>query len=154
MFSMLLMFLLMCLATMVGAQEIVANAGTIISTIPDQPTLSNIFDAIVELVVNWKVLGSFGIASAILSILIMCLKADFTDFLFKWSTKGHYVKILIIVILGQGAGIIAAISTGMKWQTAVFSGLITSGGAMVIYNAAKPLFKAIEIETNSAAKPL
>lgn len=151
-----LMFVLIALAVFFLGEafaQLTATA-TAVAAAPVAPTANEIMDAIANLLLNWKVLGPWGICSSIIIIIVMLLKSDWTDFFFKWSTKGPLVKQAIIVILGQVIGIMAAISQGTKWPTAIVAGLFVSGGAIVIYNAIKPLFKKVEVQINSAAKPL
>jgi len=112
--------------------------------IPDAPGAEQIIDAIVALISNWKVLGTWGIASSVLVIIVMILKSGFTDFLFKWNEQAPLVKRVIIVVLGQVIGIITTIATGTVWYSAVITGLFASGGAITIYEALKPLFAKSE----------
>ena len=129
----------------------VAFSQEVAATIPAQLPVNDLINAFMNLVTNWKVLGVWGLCAAIINIVVMILKADFTDKWFLWSTKGHLVKMLILVVLGQIEGIVISIQTGMIWWQAAISGLFISGGAIIIYNTAKPIFTKVDVAINSAA---
>jgi len=93
------------------------------------------------LISNWKAMGGLAIGIAFVNIAIMVLKASWTDKWFIWDTKAPLVKRAIIIVLGQVAGIMLMIVSGMKWYAAVIAGLITAGGAIAIYEAVAPIFK-------------
>ena len=133
-FNKMFLFMLMILLTTIA----LAQDGT-----PVDPalTLSQLFNMVIDLVTNWKILSGWVITSSILVILIGILKSNLTDALFLWHTKGPIIRRAVVVVLGQVLGIILAISTGVTWYSAIIIGLFTSGGAVIIYNVLKPLWK-------------
>ena len=101
--------------------------------------LDEAINATVALVKDYKSMGKLGAAIALLNLLIMLLK---TQLLGAWfSKKGPKTKRLLLVVFGQAMGILLAVEGGMGPLSAVIAGLITSGGAMAIYEAYKAAFK-------------
>ena len=86
---------------------------------------------------NWKSLGGLGICSLILLFLISLLKSKFGMGLFK--KLDPLVKRLVVTLLGQGVGIVGAMYGGAEWKIALVAGLLTSGGAVAIYEVTKPV---------------
>lgn len=87
---------------------------------------------------NWKSLGGLGISSLILLLLISLLSSPLSKGWF--GKKSKKIKRLVIAVLGQAVGITAGIYGGAVWYVAIVTGLITSMGAVTIFEAAKPLF--------------
>ena len=102
-------------------------------------TLDESIVAIVKLVQDWQNLGTMGLLMALLNILIMLLKSRFANEWFKKQKPG--LKRVILLALGQIMGILVSLQGGMGILESIISGLIVSGGAMAIFEAAKPLFK-------------
>lgn len=101
--------------------------------------VAGLIAAITALVTNWKALGTLGILSTILSILVGALK---TNLLGSWFMRWNpFAQRFFVVFLGQVVSIIALVTQGSSWLDASVSGLLVSGGAMAIYTAAKPLWK-------------
>jgi hypothetical protein len=101
--------------------------------------LSDVVDATGALVKDAKGMGKLGLAIAVLNLLIMFLKTQLAG---AWFAKrGPKTKRLLLVVFGQAAGILLAIEGGLSPLSAVIGGLITSGGAMLVYEAAKPFLK-------------
>jgi len=95
--------------------------------------------ATAALVKDYKGMGKLGGAVALLNLLIMLLK---TQLLGGWFNKrSPMTKRAILVAAGQALGILLAIEGGMGPLSAVIGGLITSGGAMAIYESVKPFLK-------------
>lgn len=105
--------------------------------IEDNPPvpISDIFNDAVELIKNWKGASVFVILSGVLTIIIEVGKQTFLQPF--WDKAGKTVKKIVITCLGQILGIILGLSKGLKWYEALIAGLITSGGAVAIFNAFK-----------------
>jgi len=105
----------------------------------EQPVpLQTVFEAIATLVKNWKGMSGIGIAAAILTLLVQILKTELLGGLLAKASP--FLKRLLITVLGQFAGIVIAVNGGLGWIEAVVAGLLTSGGAVAIYEAIKPFF--------------
>lgn len=123
---MVIMILMSCLSFAQEVVPIVPEAGT-----------DDIITALLNLIKNWKALGTLGAISGVIVIITMLMNSHLTD---KWFSKqGPYVKRLLITVLGQVVSVITLVKGGMNWQAAMISGLIASGGAVAIYEALKPL---------------
>ena len=105
---------------------------------PEVP-ISDVFNDIVELIRNWKGLGALAISASILSVIVQGFKTKLIGNPLDALRPG--IKRLLIVLLGQVQAIILAIAGGMSWWESILAGLITSGGAMAIYECLKPIFK-------------
>ena len=99
--------------------------------------MEDIFKSISSLISNFRGLSGIGIAAAILTILIQFLKTDITGNLMQ-KLPSTWRRILI-TILGQIGGIVIAANGGLGWVDSIIAGLLTSGGAVAIYEALKPL---------------
>ena len=101
-------------------------------------TLEDPINKIAELITNWKAMGTLAIVSAIIIIIIQILK---TKLVGGWFGKrSPLMKRAILVILGQISGIVLMVLGGIDWIPAIMTGLVTSGGAMSIYEVIKPFF--------------
>lgn len=127
-----------CLAMFFGSLYALAEMTTVAT--PETFDLKTMFDMIVSLISNWKVLGAYGIAIAIMNVVIYILKAPFTDALFTWNDKAPIIKRLIVLVVGMASGIVMTISTGSKWYVAIVNAIVVSGGGIAIYEVIKPLF--------------
>jgi len=117
-------------------------AALLISTVAlSQETvgLEQIGESILNLIRDFKTLGTLGVISAVITIIIQFFKSNLCGN--WWGDKSSYVKRFVIVLLGQVVAIIGMVMTGSSWLAAVIAGLISSGGAVVIYEALKPLLK-------------
>lgn len=95
--------------------------------------------AVIDLVKDYKNLGGLALAMAVLNLLMMLLK---TKLFGQWlDSRSRNVKKLALVVLGQALGILAAISTGLSPLSAVLAGLISSGGAHILYEEWKSFKK-------------
>lgn len=101
--------------------------------------MKSVFESISDLVKNFKGLTSIGVFSAILVIIIQFLKTDVAGNFLKKLTPT--MKRIIITVLGQVSGILIAVVGGMGWVDAIIAGLLTSGGAIAIFEVFKPLFE-------------
>jgi len=112
------------------AQEIVAAV---------QPSTTDIINAVSSLISNWKALGSIGIVAAIINVIVLILSSQWCKGWF--GKKSPMIKRIIIVVLGQVAGVLTIIIGGAGWVDALVTGLISSGGAVALWEALKPVFK-------------
>ena len=114
--------------------ELAVNANNIIQ--PDTPVeYQDIFAIISHLARNWKSLGKLGILSFILMIIIAFLKTPLGLGIFY--KIGDKWRMLLIVCLGQVAGIILMVTGGIGWGASIIAGLLTSGGALAIWQVIK-----------------
>ena len=100
--------------------------------------IKDVFEAISLLIKNSKGLSGIGIASAIVVILIQLLKTEMLGNLM--NKLPPFWKRILIVLLGQISGILIGVNSGMGWVNSIIAGLLTSGGAIAIYECLKPLF--------------
>ena len=96
------------------------------------------FKSLVDLVTNYKAMSPIALSIAIVLALTSFLKTDLVGGFFK--NQSALIKRLIVTVLGQVAGVLTMISTGLVWHQAIIVGLISSGGAVAIYEAYKAAF--------------
>lgn len=101
--------------------------------------VEDIFKSISDLVKNYKGMKGIAIASSVLMVLIQVCKTEIMGRLI--SKANPFLNRVIITVCGQICGILMASNSGMSWLEAVITGLLTSGGAVAIYEAIKPLLK-------------
>jgi hypothetical protein len=94
--------------------------------------------AMLAIVKDGKGMGKGALAIALLNLLIMALKTKLASEFFKKRHPG--VKRLIIASLGQIVALIVLHQGGLSWGAALWQGLIVSGGAMLVYEAFKPVY--------------
>lgn len=102
-----------------------------IQTPDGQPTQS-----ILELVLNWKTLTPFAIGAAIIVIAVQVLKHYVPEFEYKR---------LAVTVLGIAYGTILALQQGLSIGAALVASLLTSGGAVALYEALKPAIKKLKV---------
>lgn len=112
---------------------VVAFAQAVDESVPP----SDVVNAIVDLVKNWKAWSALAVAAASITIIVQALKTDILGNLI--DKMNPFMKRLLITALGQVAGIILMVANGKGWIDAVVAGLFTSGGAVAIYESLKPL---------------
>ena len=100
--------------------------------------LDQAFKELIALVSNYKAMSPIALSISIVLLLVSVLKTDLVGGFFK--NQSSLVKRLIITVLGQVAGVLTMVSTGIVWHQAVIVGLISSGGAVAIYEAYKVAF--------------
>lgn len=101
--------------------------------------LDEVAKAAVDLFKDYKGMGKLGLAIALLNLFIMFLK---TNMMNGWFQKRKpATQRLLLVVFGQALGILLAMEGGLSPWSAVLGGLLTSGGAVAIYEVAKPFFK-------------
>lgn len=94
------------------------------------PTLT-----LIKLVTEWKAMSPVAIGAMVILLLIQLLKSSFFGGFFKsleW-------KRFFITFLGIAYGVVYLISSGTPWLHALVVGLLSSGGAVAIYQALKPI---------------
>lgn len=104
----------------------------------DTATMDQVLDATVSLVQNGKSMGKLALAVAMVNLLIMLMKTSMMGNLF--TKLNPIVKRLVILALGQAAGILMAMEAGTGPLAAVIGGLLSSGGAVAIFEMAQPLW--------------
>lgn len=87
------------------------------------------FTTLVMLIANLKSMGPIAIAMAVITILVQGGKAFLGDD-FKY-------KRVAVTILGVAYGIFVSLNNGLGIVEALVLGLVTSGGAVAIYEAIK-----------------
>lgn len=100
--------------------------------------LDQAFKELISLVSNYKAMSPIALSVSIVLLLTTLLKTDLVGGFFK--NQSAMIKRLIITVLGQVAGVLTMISTGIAWHQAVIVGLISSGGAVAVYEAYKAAF--------------
>jgi len=93
--------------------------------------------AIVDLVTNWKEMSPLAIGASIILLLIQLLKSS----LFGGFFKHLEWKRFFITFLGVLYGVVYMVSTGSPWINAIVVGVISTGGAVAIYEALKPILE-------------
>lgn len=102
-------------------------------------SLDQLVSAGSDLVKDYKGMGKLGLAIALLNFIMMMLK---NPLLGAWLTKrSSNMKKFSLLVLGQAMGILIAVEGGLAPLSAVIAGLVTSGGAMAIYEAYKKFIK-------------
>jgi hypothetical protein len=100
--------------------------------------LDQAFKELITLVSNYKAMSPIALSIGIVMLLTTVLKTDLVGGFFK--NQSALVKRLIITVLGQVAGVLTMISTGIPYTQAIIVGLISSGGAVAVYEAYKVAF--------------
>lgn len=94
------------------------------------PTLT-----LVKLITDWKAMSPIATGAMVILLLVQLLKTSLLGQFFpsiEW-------KRFFITFLGIAYGVVYLVSTGTPWVTAAVVGLLSSGGAVAIYEALKPL---------------
>lgn len=105
----------------------------------DLPADINAGKIFLDLVKNWKDLGGLGIGSSFVLLSVWFLKTEMAGEFFKKLKPG--IKRLLILVLGQVYSLLFMLKSGVPLMEALMLGLVSSGGAVGIYEALKPLFK-------------
>lgn len=90
-----------------------------------------------DLIKNWKKMSPVAIGAAIILILVQLLKHN----IFGQFFHNIEFKRSLITVLGVLYGVVYLVSVGTDWITALVVGLLSSGGAVAIYEAIKPFLK-------------
>jgi len=104
------------------------------------PEEINAGKVLMNLVSNYKTMGALGLGMSMIMLIVWLLKSELFNHLFGALKPG--IKRFIILLLGQAYALLFMLANGMKLSEAVVVGLFTSGGAVSLYEAAKPLFKS------------
>lgn len=99
--------------------------------------LDTVVDATVAVVKDGKSMGRLALSVALLNLLVMFLKTNLANTWF--SKKSTNYKRAFLLVAGQVLGILLAIQSGLSPLSAVIGGLITSGGAVAIFESVKGL---------------
>jgi len=108
--------------------------------------IDQVVDATLNLVKDGKGMSKLVLSMGVLNLLVMLLRTAMLSAYFDKKSPG--VKRFIILVLGQILGILSAVEGGLSPLSAIIGGLITSGGAVALFEAYKPLMKKKE-ENNS-----
>jgi len=90
---------------------------------------------LLNLFMNFKTLGPVGIGMSVVVVLTQLSKTEIFGKIFK---KMEY-KRLFVTVIGQIYGMLFMVQSGSSWLNAAFIGLLSSGGAVAIWEAVKPL---------------
>lgn len=112
------------------------------SGLPETVPMESVFDSIAELVKNYKGLKGIGLAAAIISIVFQLLKTALFGGLM--DKAGPFLRRAVLTGMGLITAIVMAVAGGMSWIEALIAGLLSSGGAVALYEALKPFFKKKE----------
>lgn len=123
-----------------GSNPLPSTAVSTSTTIDDTASLDQVLDATVTLVKTGKSMGSLALAVAVINLLILMMKTSYAGELFTKANPA--IKRVILLALGQVAGILMAMAAGTGAMSAVIGGLVSSGGAVAIFEAVKPLLPA------------
>ncbi len=86
------------------------------------------FATLLNLVLNWSAVAPFAKAVAVIVFLVQALK--------KFAPGFQYLR-TVVIVGGVVAAILQSIASGMTIQNAVVFVLLTSGGAIAIYELFK-----------------
>lgn len=93
----------------------------------------DLFAKLAELVLNWGSLGSLAKGMIIVAILTQGMK-QITDFKYKN---------LMVVIFSVAYGVLQMMVSDVSLSSAFVTVLVSGGGAVAIYNVAKPFLKSM-----------
>ena len=102
-------------------------------------TLTQLIDQFVYIITNWKLAGTVGAIAMTIIVAVNILKSPIFDKAFE--KLGPIGKRAIITILGVGLSVLTYKLNGVGWLDALVTALFTTGGAVAIYEAIKPLVK-------------
>lgn len=105
----------------------------------EDATTAELIEQLIHIITNWKAGGTLLGISMIIILLTNVLKSQATGFLFE--KLGSKTKRIVIVVMGVLTSVITLKLAGTDWISAIVTGLITSGGAVAIYEAFKPVAK-------------
>lgn len=115
-----------------------AFAQEVSSALDQVVSLDQVAEATVVLVKDGKGMTKLALTVAVLNLLVMLLKTNLAGQWFSKQKPG--LKRFVLVVLGQGLGILLAMESGLSPLSAVLAGLITSGGAVSLFEAYKAVF--------------
>jgi hypothetical protein len=96
---------------------------------------SDLAGAIMAIISNWESMGTLVIAVSIVNLGTYLIQ--------KYVTKGAW-KRLTVALLGLANSILMMIVQGTEWWKAIIAGLVSSAGAMAVYDAYKGVRKLRE----------
>lgn len=98
--------------------------------------------SLVKLITDWKSMSPIALGIALVILLVQISKAGWIESLFKLFGWSHVLewKRAIVTISGVVYGVLYLINTGSHWLSALAVAVLSSGGAVAIYEAIKPLF--------------
>ena len=85
---------------------------------------------LLQMLMNWQALSPLAIGASVIVIVMQVMKKYVGDFNFKR---------LLVTLLGVVWGVVTARMNGLGLLEALVAALITSGGAVALYEAVKPL---------------
>lgn len=91
--------------------------------------------AIMEIIANFGIMSPLALASAGIVAVVQVLKKFLPEFKYKR---------FLVVVLGVAYGVVQSSLSGLGLVEALVLALITSGGAVAIYEALKPLLQAMK----------
>jgi hypothetical protein len=100
------------------------------NVVPEGDPLS----ALLNLVMNWGATAPLVLASTIIMIIVQAFKKFFPTF--------QYIK-FVVVIGGIAYGTVQSMITGMTFVNSIVFALLTSGGAVAIYELFKTPLNAV-----------
>lgn len=89
------------------------------------------FQSLLALILNWNSLAPLAIGSGLIVILVQAMKQFVGD--------GFIYKRTLVVFLGVVYSVLLSMQQGLGLVESLVVALITSGGAVAIYEALKPL---------------
>lgn len=93
---------------------------------------------LLKLIANWQALSPLAIASSVIVIVVQSVKKFFPDF---QHTRA------VVVVGGLVYGLLQALVSGMDFVSAIIFVLVTSGGAVALYELfKKPLNTAFGVK--------
>lgn len=117
----------------VEATAVAATATVALPSVSASGDVSEIVSIGSYIVKNYKQLGTLGVISCILVLLLSILNSGIVASI---SYVQKY-KRLATVVLGQALGMTTMVYMGHSWASAIVEGFLVSGGAMLIYDCMK-----------------
>ena len=102
-------------------------------------TLAQLINQLVYVVTNWKLAGTVGAIAMVIIVIVNMLQSPSLDKVFE--KLGSIGKRALITVLGVGLSILLYKLSGVTWVDSAVTALFTTGGAVAIYEAIKPLIK-------------
>jgi hypothetical protein len=131
-----------CMVLFVGAflltNLLFLSLGSLVMASTGDGSFTTVVQAIAELVTNYKALGTLGVISSVVFVLVELLKISVIKDLFK-SESSKLVKRLVVTVLSTALTTTTLMLAGTGIVESLIASLLTSGGAMAIYESIKAL---------------
>ncbi len=105
----------------------------------DDATLEQLIEQLVYIITNYKVAGTLGTIVMAIILMVNILKSSVFNNVFQ--KLDPIIKRAAVTVLGVSITLLTLKLQGLGWFESIVTALFTTGGAVAIYEAIKPLVK-------------